>query len=135
MSVYNALWTAMYNKLTSSTALTGLLSGTAAVYNTIAPDGAVLPYIVFQNYGGGPDNTTPNDARTQPMLVKAYAASMATAGSIDAQAHALLTGGISVGGYTNFWYSRDLDVTGEETDPAGQKVYMAGAVYRFRLSK
>ena len=135
MSVYNGLWTAMYNALSGGTALTAMLSGTTAIYHMVAPDGAAMPYVVFQNYGGGPDNECPVDARTQPMLVKCYAASMATAGSIDAQADAILTQGISVSGYTNFWASRDLDVTAVEDEPSGEKVYMAGAVYRFRLSE
>lgn len=135
MSVYNALWGALYSKLNAATALTALLSGTTAIYNMQAPEGAALPYVVFQNYGGGPDNLTPRDARTQPMLIKAYASSAMLAGSIDAQIHAAIIGGVSVTGYTNFWLSRDQDVTTVETPPDGENVYMAGAVYRIRLSE
>lgn len=134
MSVYNALWGAIYSKLNAATALTSLLSGTTAIYNMVAPDDAPMPYVVFQNYGGGAENINPSDMRNQPMLIKAYAASAATAGSIDAQVHTAILAGLSVSGYTNFWVSRDLDVTTVDVQPSGEKAYMAGAVYRIRLT-
>ena len=135
MSVYLQLWKGMYDQLNAATALTSLLAGTTSIYNMQAPDNASLPYVVFQNYGGGMDNQTPRDARTQPMLVKAYADTAYKAGQIDAQVHVAMMQGLTVSGYTNFWVSRDQDIVLPEVTPSGETVYMAGAVYRVRLSE
>ncbi len=42
-----ATQTALYTRLTGGAALTALLSAATAVYHIQAPQGAVLPYVVF----------------------------------------------------------------------------------------
>lgn len=48
MTHINAVATGLFTKLTGSTALTTLLTlGTAGVFQDLAPEGAVPPYVVF----------------------------------------------------------------------------------------
>jgi hypothetical protein len=133
MSVHNALNTALFSKLAGGTALISALGGTA-IYYAQAPDGAALPFLIFSNQAGGPTNDTPLDTRDQIVFVRAYAAAPLQAGSIDALASALLhRNSISVSGYTNYWTSRETELSTVENPPDGQRTYMAGALYRVRL--
>lgn len=135
MSVFNALHTGIYNKLTGGTALTALLAGTASIYYQQAPDGAILPYVVFNSQGGGPDNTNASDMRDMVYHVRGYANSPALAGSVDAQISSLLhRGSVTVSGYTNFWLVRETDTSLVENPPDQEKIHMAGGIYRIRLT-
>lgn len=135
MSTWNNIAAGIYSTLKGGTALTSLLSGTAAIYNTMAPDTASRPYVIFSLQVGGPNNINPSDMRDALVFVRAYSAtSMAQAGSIDTQISTLLHGKtLSVSGYTNWWTAREQDFAIAEVTPDGAFGYMAGAFYRVRI--
>lgn len=135
MSVFNALNTAIYGKLSAGTALTGLLGGTAIYYQQ-APDKAAVPYVVWSYQSGGYENLTPREMWSGLAWVRVYAATPALAGSVDIQIHALLhEKALTVTGWTNFWLVREADFENVETLPNDVKVHMAGGMYRIRLSE
>jgi hypothetical protein len=132
----NTLAAALYSTLTGGTALTALLAGTTSIYHLQAPDGASLPYIVFNKQAGGPDNLTPSDARTLAYQVRGFAATAKRAGEIDAQVDALITGkALTVTPYTNYYTVRDADIEMVETPQNGAPIFSAGAIYRIRIDK
>ena len=134
MSVTNVLNTAVYNVLSGNTALTTLLGGTAIHYQQ-APDNAALPYVVFSHQAGQPDNTHGVDDRNQIIYVRGYSGTATQAGSIDLHCGTTLhRRSLSVSGYTNFWTARETEFNMIENTPSGEKIYMAGAFYRVRLS-
>lgn len=134
MSVFNALNTGIYSTLSAGTALTTVLGGTAIYYQQ-APDGAALPYVVWNYQGGGDDNLTQSRMKNLLVYVRGYAASPALAGTIDAYCDALLHGKtISVTGWTNFWTAREEDISLVENLPDKTRVYSEGGVYRVRLT-
>lgn len=134
MSVSNVMATALWNKLSADSTLTGMLSGTGAIYRTQAGT-APMPYVVYSQYAGGPLNITKSDLRDPLYFVRAYASTMDLAGSIDARVSGLLHHGtLTVSGYTNYWLARESDVELPQELPNGQNVFMAGGVYRISLT-
>lgn len=130
----NVLDTALFSKMSSGTALTALLAGTNSIYHLHAPEGASMPYVVFNIQGGGNENITPSDMRNYLVYVRGYAGTAVVAGSIDTQISALLDKGtLSVSGYTNFWTVRETDIESADLLPNGKYVYGSGAIYRIRL--
>ena len=131
----NALETALRSRLTSTAGLTALLSGTAAVYNRTAPQGAVLPYIVFRAQADDTETVDPHRREDAVYAVKALATSQTVAGLIEAQIDSALDNApLTVSGYTNFWLRRMGGVTYEEAGPTGY-IYHQGGLYRIRLSR
>lgn len=131
----NAIAAALYSTLTSGTALTALLAGTTAVYNGQAPDDAALPYVVFSKQGGGPENIDPSDRRNLIYFVRGYALTAKAAGDIDTQVDTLLhKKNLSVSGKTVIWTARETDLEMVENPPDDVPVYMAGGLYRIRLT-
>jgi len=128
--------TTLYSRLNGATALTALLSGTAAIYAQQAPESAVYPYVVYSVQGGGDTNDTQNRLKNLVVFVRAYSkASNAQAGSIDAQIDTALhlvpfTG---VTGYTNIWLAREGDLETVENPPTGGQVWMNGGLYRILM--
>jgi len=136
VSILNPLYTSLYTTLQGGTALTSLLSSTAAIYNKQAPDGATLPYVVFSHQGGGPDNDYSARNENSVVFIRAYAASDPAARAIDDAVDALITGkNISITGYSTFWSAREVDLDLVETTQSGQRIYMAGGFYRIRAGK
>ena len=130
-----ALNTAIYSRLNGATALTALLSGTTAIYALQAPEGAALPYVVYNIQGGGDTNETANRVKDLLVFVRGYATTNARAGSIDAAIDTALhyvpfTG---VSGWTNIWLAREQDLELVENPPTGSQVFMNGALYRVVL--
>jgi hypothetical protein len=135
-SPYSALHASLYGTLTAGTPLTSLLSSGSAVYNMQAPDGAVLPYIVFSHAGGGQEAITPSNMQNVVYYIRAYATNATLAGSIDAQIDALIhKKTLTVTGWTNFYTSREDNIPTVETTPSGEVIYSAGAYYRIRLDE
>lgn len=135
MSVYNALNAGLYGKLAAGTALTASLGGTFLYYQQ-APDGAPLPFVVWNYQGGGPLNLTPSDLREMLVTVQAYAATPAQAGTIDGHVSALLHHGtITVTGYDVLAIWRESDLASVYNPPNGATEYSAGAVYRVVLDE
>ena len=124
--------TAIYSRLNGATAVTSLLAGTTSVYALQAPEGATLPYIVWNVQGGGDTNDTSNRLKNLVIFIRAYASTNARAGSIDAAIDTALhfvpfTG---VTGWTNIWLARETDLETVENPPTGSQVFMNGGLYR-----
>lgn len=135
MSVKNLIDTAVYSRLTGGTALIAVLGGTA-IYNTHAPDGASLPYVVYSQQTGSPDNLTPSDSRTLLYWVRVYSSSGAQAGTIDALVSGLLhKQTLTVTGYTNYGTRRETEISTIEIDDAGRRIYQSGAFYRIQIDQ
>lgn len=132
----NAFDAAIYSRL-QGTAVTGLLSGTTAIYHLQAPENATLPYIVWNIQGGGPVNLDANRVENLVYYIRAYSGSSAVnAGSIDAQIDtALHMVPLTVSGWTNTWLAREQDLEDVTNEPSGKQVWMAGALYRMRFDK
>jgi hypothetical protein len=126
---------ALYSRLSGGTALTGLLAGTASVYNGQAPDAAPFDYVVFSCQGGGPENITPSRMEDITLFVRGYSKKgAAAADAIDAQIDILLHGKpLTVPGWTNFWVMRESYLVGTDALPNTVKVWMSGGLYRARL--
>jgi hypothetical protein len=134
MSTANLIASAMYAKLTGGTALTALLASTTSVYRNQGPEGAARPFVVFSQYAGGPININPSDLREVVYFVRAYAATAAAAGSIDAAASTLLHNGtLSVSGYTCVNVAREMDFELVENPSDGEQSFMVGGTYRISL--
>lgn len=132
---YGAMGTALYSKLSGGTALVSALGGTA-IYVDQAPDGTNLPYVVFSHQAGGADNIIPVDLRTDLWFVRAYASARDAANLLDGHISDLLhRGSLTVSGWTCFWLVREENFALVENLPNNNRVYMAGATYRVRLSE
>jgi len=133
--ILGAMGTAIYSKLAAGTALTTALGGTA-IYAEQAPDKSTLPYVIFNHMAGGPENITPRDMRSHLWFVRAYASTRAAVNLYDGYISDLLhKGSLSVTGWTTFWLVREEDFSLVENPPNGDKIHMAGATYRIRLSE
>lgn len=133
----NELDAALYTRLQTTGALTSLLAGTTSIYHLQAPEGATLPYLVFNIQGGGDENQTRHRTKNLVLFVRAYSGSSAAqAGSIDAQIDAALhLVPLTVSGWTDLWLARETDLETVENEPSGRQVWMAGGMYRNRLEK
>lgn len=145
MTVLDATAAAIDTTLRAGTALTALLStaprtsGTvpvAAIYEGAAPDGATLPYVVYQHQGGGPDSINPSDIESNLWTVKCYSGTSAkAAAAIFEQVDTLLhKRNLTITGGACFWCAREINLKLVETTPAAEKVYMTGGIYRIRTT-
>ena len=128
----NELNAALYTKLQGTSGVTGVLSGTTAIYSMQAPDNAALPYVVFNTQGGGDENDTAHRTKNLVIFVRAYSkVSEAQSGSIDSAVDAALhLSSLSVSGWSNFWLAREEDLETVENPPTGTQVFMNGGLYR-----
>jgi hypothetical protein len=134
MSVFNALNSAIFTKLAAGTALVTKLGGTALYYQQ-APKDTPLPFVVWSVQAGGPRNDTHHDARDMTLFARGYAARPKAAGEIDYEISLLLhRKTVAVTGYNNFWTAREEDIALVENPPNHDPIYMAGGMYRIRLS-
>ena len=131
---FGAMGTAILDKLKAGTALIAELGGTA-IYVDQAPDGALLPYVVYNHQGGGPENISPGNLQSDIWQVRGYAATPASANRIDGLVTDLLhRGSLVATGYTNIWTAKETDISLVENPPDGAKIYSAGGLYRVRLA-
>ena len=138
MSVFNALGSAVYSKLSGGTALTALLSGgTASVYNNEPPFEAAYDYVVFNVQTGSEGNDTAHRVKDITLQVRAYATNLARAGSIDAQCDTLLhRQALSVSGWSEiFTPQRTQDIEMIEYDEANRPLYSRGGLYDLKIEK
>lgn len=126
---------ALSSILTGGTALTALLSGTAAVYNAQAPQGAAYPFVVFNQQAGGDDNLTQTRMKTYVYQIASFSkTSQAAAWAMDAAVDTLLNGvTLSVTGWTNFWTAKEQELPIIENLSNGEMVYSVRSLYRIRL--
>jgi hypothetical protein len=108
------------------------------VFNRIAPENQLLPYLVYQWQGGGDENLTPHRSRNPVYYIKGIAETLGEAGALDAAADALLHQKpitISTGGWTCFWLARESDNAYMEIDTLGRRIYHSGGIYRIWFDK
>lgn len=131
----SALSQAIFNQLANSAALTTLLGG-ANIFNKQAPDLQALPYVIFSMQGGGDQNINPWRLKNVLYFVRGFATTDVAAGQIDAQIDALLhKKKLTITGWCNFQMQRETDMENITQEPNGENIYMAGGMYRVRLSK
>jgi hypothetical protein len=138
MSVFNALGSAVYSKLSGGTALTALLSGgTASVYNVEPPFEAAYDYVVFNTQTGAEGNDTAHRVKEITLQVRAYATSLSRAGSIDAACDALLhRQALSISGWSEiFTPQRTQDIELVEYDESDRPIYTRGGLYDLKIEK
>jgi hypothetical protein len=106
------------------------------IYNGLAPQGTVTPYVVYNQQSGLDDNLTPTRSLDFVYQVKGISsAGMAAAGSIAAEIDTLLHNSIlTVSGWTDYQIQRERHVRYEEAE-SGERVAHAGSTYRIRLTK
>lgn len=134
----NALDTAVYSRLQTTSAITSLLAGTTAIFYQRAPEGQAYPYIVFSYPSELDMNETPRRRKNDLIFIRAYAQGgngAAQAGSIDDQIDAALhLVPLTVSGWSNIWLAREQGLESVESVPTGQNVFMKGANYRAMLN-
>lgn len=136
MSVFNALGSAVYSKLTGSTALTSLLAGTTSIYNVMPPYEAAYDYVVFNMQGAAEPNDTQHRVKDITLQVRAYSTALNRAGSIDYQADALLHNGLlSITGWTQIFLARSADIELVEYDESDRPIYTRGGLYDLKIEK
>lgn len=128
-----ALETALYTKLSTTSALITELGGTA-IYNKMAPQGVGANYVVFQYQGGGDDNKTTKRARNVIYTVFGVAKTQAKAAAIDSAIDtALHNQSLSISGWNNYYMAREDDIDLIELDAGGVATYRVGGQYRIRM--
>ncbi len=128
----NAVDTGIYQKLTGNSGLTSLLSGTAAVYDAIAPAEVATPFVTFQKTSGVPAYRMGGTAyENYVYLIKGIVQdhSPQLAGSIASAIDQALAGTITVTGYKTMLVRRESDL--DYTEVVSGKVFRhRGAQYR-----
>jgi hypothetical protein len=137
MATLNAVKAALHTKLTGGTALTALLSGTAAVYEMQGPRGGTAPYVIYQKQAGSSAYTLASGKATDShvFLVKAVTdePSAKVAGDIREQIDLLLDRGtLTITGGTALLCRREVDVEYHEISE-GRRINHVGATYRIEV--
>lgn len=137
MSVFNALGSAVYTKLTAGTALTALLAGTTSIYNVEPPFEAAYSYVVFNIQTGSEANDSAHRVKEITLQVRAYSTALNTAGSIDAACDALLhRQALNISGWSEiFTPQRTQDIELIEYDEANRPIYTRGGLYDLTIEK
>ena len=130
----NALKTAIRTRLTAATALTALLSGTAAVYSGLAPSGATLPYVVYTIVSDTELNETPKVERDYLVDIKGISVAGDMADSIAAQIRTAMQTDIAVTGWGVVDQKRERGINLREVVD-GKIYYHAGETDRIRLEE
>ena len=132
----NQVFSALYTTLTASTAVTGLLSSTTAVYDTIAPQSARYPLLIMQQQAWSVETIDANEREDAYITIKAIGTtSFGQSGTIDAAVRTLLNdGSASISGHTTLWQKATEQLRYVEADAAGRRFYHVGHVYRLRFT-
>ena len=131
----NEFFTAFYDKLSTTSAVTSLLSGATAIYQGEAPSNASFDYVIMALQGGpGDEPTLPDRHVSLVFSIKGVSATSSNAAgaisaAIDAALHHVA---LSVSGWTVFWLARETPFRYDEHDPRGVAIHHAGAIYRIR---
>lgn len=137
MSVFNALGSAVYGKLSGGTALTALLAGATSVYNVAPPFEAAYDYVVFNVQTGNEENDSAHRVKDITLQVRAYSTALNRAGSIDAACDVLLhRQALSVSGWVEiFTPQRIQDIEIIEYDESDRPIYTRGGLYELKIEK
>jgi hypothetical protein len=129
----NALGTAVFQKLTADSTLGAMLAGTAAVYQGQAPQGAGLPYVVFNQQAETDNYTLATRAFEEyVILVKGVtkATSPGVAGAISSRIDEVLTdGSLTVAGQAQMYLRREQQIKYPEID-SGETYWHSGGLFR-----
>ena len=125
----NELWQAIYSRGTATAA------GSYGVYDSIAPQNAALPYVVFQQQAWGVEALDPRRREDAYVSIRAISQTgFAQAGSIDAAIDTAFDNmPLSVSGHTNIWLKRTEQIRYVETAD-DKRYYHQGGIYRIRLT-
>ena len=135
MNFKQTLGTAVYNTMANSSALTTLLGGTA-IYKNIAPDNVSGDYVVWNFQSAVDQSLTPSRMWNTIINIRAFTATETNGGSADALIDGLFNGqALSVGGWSNFWTSRELYFDDVLVEPNKQKTVVTGGFYRIRMGQ
>jgi hypothetical protein len=128
--------TALYTTLKAGTALAAMLNSGTAIYHMQAPDGAGLPYMVFNHQGGGPDLINPSNLESNIWWIRSYSVTTAlNAVLIFEQADLLLhKKNITITDATTIQCVREQNITLVEQLPTGKPIYTCGGMYRIRTT-
>lgn len=132
---------AIYGLATGNAALMALQSSTTAIWKNQAPPGSAMPYLIYAEAGGGPDNRFAGSHDDVTYTIKCVADNDAN-GAIVAEAAAELIDTVfrrptSVA-LTGTWVERATTVTGQfsYTETIEKKTYThAGRIIRLRADK
>lgn len=130
---------ALYNTMATDTTLANLVGGTASprIYNTVAPQGVVLPCILFQKMGGAhvPDNPKRN---VEVMYaIKAVSDDLLEAENIDYQLEVTLDRqsiGVNTDGMADYAVFRAGNLHFLEDLGAGEVAFHTGALYNIMVA-
>jgi hypothetical protein len=129
----NQLRAALYERLRTTSNLGSLLSGTAAIYDTLAPQETDPPYVVFQQQSSVDARTMGGRAWESALYaVKGVTAehSAAAAGSIAARIDQAIEGlPLTVTGATNLYLRRESKLSYSEVT-RGEVFRHEGGIYR-----
>lgn len=134
---FPSLDTALYQKLASTSAVTSLVGGTAAprIYESLAPSGAALPYVIFYLASGVNQNNNPSQGINDVYRVEARGSSRASAEAVmSAINDALHRQALTVTGWSNFYTSVERRQHFIET-VSGQQHWRRILDVRFRLDE
>lgn len=135
MNFKSLMDTAVFSKLSGSSALVTALGGTV-IYKNQAPDNQPLPYVVWNWQSAVDENQTPSRMWNTILNVRCFAASATQAGSVDAIIDELFTGtAFSVSGFTNFWTAREMEFDNTITEPDKSRTEVVGGLYRIRIGQ
>ena len=132
-----AIRKALIDRLTADTTLTAMATGTR-IYDTQAPPGAPLPYIIIQQQGGGVRPIIPRRLWEIVLVVKVVSSGLVATTSwdiIDRIDYTLDNHALVVTGYTTYWLKRespDIDLTENSN---GNTYRHIGTTFRLRMSK
>ena len=131
----NAVGSAIFSVLSAGTSLIAKLGGTA-VYNTMAYQGAALPYVMFFKAAGVEANTSPRRVRKLVYIAKGVTEDdLQEAGEIDDLIDDLLhEQTLTVVGWGTYWSARDGDISYAEPGEGGVIYYHRGGRYRVWLA-
>lgn len=132
MGLQTFIGSAIYSKLitASGTALWG-----SRVYNSQAPEGVALPYIVFQQTAGGADQLTPNPTADVEYRIECVGStkSQARIGAGYIEDAFSLQFAVNVPGYTNY-ACQEMRYLDRVDNIGGTQYWRQGSFYRFRFA-
>ena len=136
----NAIYTALYSKLSGGTALCALVGGTATprIYHSIAPDNATLPYVIFTWAAGGYSSLDSHVTGEGIFRIQAIATTSAKdAGAVAKEVYNLLDRkSLTITGFTSvslFAEPPHIDMT--SLSESGIYYFSSGDDYRLRVEK
>lgn len=126
---------ALYTTLQNDATLTGLVS--TRVYNTLIPQDATFPLVVFQKMGGShmPDN--PKENLEVMYVVKAISDDLLEAENVDLAIKNALDRqsiGVNTEGMTDYAVFRGMNLHFMEDVGSGKVAYHIGALYDVRVA-